>query len=267
MATTIPKSIRMKHPAKDTPSKIPLTKLYVPPNCFKHHVQNKEGWIKLAKRYGVDVKELIFINFRTVNPEVVNWYLWHLVGCRNTTKDQKNLMFSSSDKLHGTGYIWIPEHHVNMPDQPLVGELPPARSNLQEVYWTTHLKEKEIGDPFGKPQFNPPGPWKRVKSILCYSAGISNVEVRVDRRGSFQKTYWIMPGLSYVVGQSIIIDYRYQPRSKPSLTPTFIWPESPKSAQDLYEKGALLNPPKWATWCREKQWLALEELKKDPRYR
>ena len=85
----------MRHPVEDNPPRIPLTRSYVPPNSFPHDVQDNEGFVKIARHYGIDVKELIRFNFQTTTPAVVNWYLYHNIGCRNETPDKKNLKFSS----------------------------------------------------------------------------------------------------------------------------------------------------------------------------
>jgi len=114
----------MRHPVKDNPPRIPLTKYYVPPNSFPYDVKDKEGFKKIADKFGMDVKELIRYNFNTNTPAVVNWYLYHNIGCREETSDKKNFMFSSKDKKKGTGRIYIPNAVAEMPPLIIPGRSP-----------------------------------------------------------------------------------------------------------------------------------------------
>jgi hypothetical protein len=71
----------------------------------RHKVRDGESWHSLASRYGVAAKQIIYLNFRTLKPEEINWYLRHYVGCNRQTKDGKNWMFSSTAN---PGIIYIP---------------------------------------------------------------------------------------------------------------------------------------------------------------
>lgn len=93
-----------KYPRKLIPSD------YWPPPGIKHPVQTGERWESVAAKYGVDVKALIYHNFKTTDPNEVNWYLSHLIGC-NFSTDGLNWAFSSGLK---PGYIVIPATTVNM---------------------------------------------------------------------------------------------------------------------------------------------------------
>jgi hypothetical protein len=85
----------------------------VPPGGSEYKVTDGESWKVLAARWGVDVRELIYFNFQTNNPDQVNWYLSHRTGCNKPTPDGFNWTFSSGAK---PGKIYRPpmdfEPHV-----------------------------------------------------------------------------------------------------------------------------------------------------------
>jgi hypothetical protein len=85
--------------------KLPLPAAYVPSGGVAYKVKDNDSWVSIAKRQGVDVWNLIEFNFKTRNPDEVNWYLRHRVGCKKTTADGKNWMFSSDAK---PGIIHLP---------------------------------------------------------------------------------------------------------------------------------------------------------------
>ncbi len=88
--------------------KEPATKIaagYIPPNSTRYQVKDGDSWVTIARRNGLDVWKLIEANFKTRNPDEVNWYLRTRVGCKVQTKDGKNWMFSSSAS---PGVIYIP---------------------------------------------------------------------------------------------------------------------------------------------------------------
>lgn len=68
-----------------------------------HPVQ--EDWGSVAQKFGVGVKELIYFNFMTDDPDVVNWYLHHYVGCKKVSPSGNNWMFSNGAS---PGIIYIP---------------------------------------------------------------------------------------------------------------------------------------------------------------
>src|SRR5215467_14072099 len=65
----------------------------------------QEDWYSVARKFGVDVQELIFFNFMTHKPDEVNWYLHHYVGCDKVSPSGNNWMFSNSAR---PGIIYIP---------------------------------------------------------------------------------------------------------------------------------------------------------------
>lgn len=84
-----------------------------PPHDYvnKLEVDLSDNWTSLAGSR--DPWRLILYNFRTHDPDEVNWYLYHWVGCRAVTADGKNYRFSSFDDRLGPGastplYIYIP---------------------------------------------------------------------------------------------------------------------------------------------------------------
>jgi hypothetical protein len=57
-------------------------------------VVDGDTWESVAKMFKMDVKKLIDFNFKTNDPEEVNWYLREKVGCQ--LNDGKNWKFSTS---------------------------------------------------------------------------------------------------------------------------------------------------------------------------
>ncbi len=99
----------MSQPIEEYPHNlIPLD--YWPPPGIKHYVKTGERWESVAAQHGVDVKALIYHNFKTTRPNEVNWYLRHLIGC-NVSTDGLNWAFSSGIK---PGYVVIPAKTVDM---------------------------------------------------------------------------------------------------------------------------------------------------------
>jgi hypothetical protein len=70
-----------------------------------YRVKDGDDWEKVAKKFMVDVKELIYFNFLTTRPDEVNWYLHYHTGCDTVSPSGNNWMFSSSAN---PGIIWIP---------------------------------------------------------------------------------------------------------------------------------------------------------------
>ena len=65
----------------------------------------QEDWESVARKFGVGVKELIHFNFLTTEPDEVNWYLRHYVGCKKVSPSGNNWMFSNNAS---PGIIYIP---------------------------------------------------------------------------------------------------------------------------------------------------------------
>lgn len=76
----------------------------------------KDDWWKVASKDGWgDPWGLIEYNFKTRNPEEVNWYLYHFVGCR-VVRDKKNFSFDGASP----GIIYTKKNHyaMNFPVSP-----------------------------------------------------------------------------------------------------------------------------------------------------
>jgi hypothetical protein len=65
----------------------------------------QEDWGTVARKFGVGVKELIYFNFLTTDPDEVNWYLHHHTGCVKASPSGNNWMFSNQAN---PGIIYIP---------------------------------------------------------------------------------------------------------------------------------------------------------------
>jgi len=85
--------------------KNPLSANYVPPGGIPLKVGNEDSWSSLAKKLGIDVGYLIEFNFKTRDPDEVNWYLRRNVGCKRQTADGKSWMFSAAAN---PGLIYFP---------------------------------------------------------------------------------------------------------------------------------------------------------------
>lgn len=83
----------------------PLPKNFVPFGGLPYKVGDQDSWSSIAAKLKIDVWDLIEFNFKTRDPDEVNWYLHWRVGCKKATGDQKNWMFS---KLADPGIIFFP---------------------------------------------------------------------------------------------------------------------------------------------------------------
>ncbi|MBL8816549.1 MAG: hypothetical protein JNL58_11010 [Planctomyces sp.] len=93
----------VKYPSKLIPTD------YWPPEGQRHYFQTGERWETVAAKWGVDVKTLFFHNFRTIQPEEVNWYLTNLIGCKYSS-DGLNYAFKTGE---GFGYVVVPSKSVH----------------------------------------------------------------------------------------------------------------------------------------------------------
>jgi hypothetical protein len=71
-----------------------------------YKVKDGDDWSSIARANGVDAGALIAFNFKTSNPDEINWYLREKVGCRMESPDRDNYKFSSRDV---PGIIYIPK--------------------------------------------------------------------------------------------------------------------------------------------------------------
>lgn len=97
------------------PALLPSELAYVPEHGETHIVASGESWWTLAELPRVrtlhqTASDLCYYNFRTRDPQEINWYLYHRVGCRRVTRDGKNYMFSDLDRWNkdasGRKNIW-----------------------------------------------------------------------------------------------------------------------------------------------------------------
>jgi hypothetical protein len=99
--------------------KSPVPRGCRPPNSRPYRVKDGDSWVSIARQNSLDTWALIEFNFKTRNPDEVNWYLRHHVGCKKQTRDGKNWMFSSGDN---PGIIHIPLTVTVIDMPPLVVE-------------------------------------------------------------------------------------------------------------------------------------------------
>jgi hypothetical protein len=114
-------------PLVHQPHPLPSELTYVPQNGAPHTVATGESWWTLAELPSVrsakmSAGDLCYLNFKTRTPREVNWYLHHKVGCSHTTKDHKNYIFSTSDRLNTRattpGIVYLPVGAPALPKTP-----------------------------------------------------------------------------------------------------------------------------------------------------
>ena len=88
-------------------------KTYKPKGGIPYKVKDGDNWRRIARARNMDVWELIYFNFHTKNPEIVNYYMNMYVGCTEITSDYKNYRFSSNDN---PGIIYIPQRKTGIFD-------------------------------------------------------------------------------------------------------------------------------------------------------
>jgi hypothetical protein len=99
----------------------PVPKDYIPPNSVPHKVKTGENWGVVAAKYGKTYEELVWANFKTLEPREINWYLHNNVGCKKVTRDGYNYMFSDNDN---PGIIHIPPQVMHMPPMVITAKAP-----------------------------------------------------------------------------------------------------------------------------------------------
>lgn len=115
------------------PSPLPSDLNYVPADGTPHRVSTGDSWYSLAELPGVratgmTANDLCHFNFKTRKPPEINWYLHHKVGCRRTTRDGMNFMFSSADQ---PGIVYLPRVGAPQP----VDTYPPAQKSDRTNAW------------------------------------------------------------------------------------------------------------------------------------
>ena len=104
----------------------PLAVDWRPPSSIQYRVKGsndkkdpkRDTWISVARQHNLDVKQLIWFNFQTEDPDEVNWYLGRNVGCNLATLDGRNWMFSDSAD---PGIIYLPIDRVDFEPEVVTG--------------------------------------------------------------------------------------------------------------------------------------------------
>jgi hypothetical protein len=123
----MPKSLKPGNEIEPPASRrVPLT--YRPPGSSEHHVRTGENWEKVAARYGLTARNLIYYNFKTNVPQEVNWYLHWYVNCDTPTPDHFNWSFTDTAHLGASpraGIIYVPLTEIVIDDpEPVIGTAP-----------------------------------------------------------------------------------------------------------------------------------------------
>jgi hypothetical protein len=118
-------------PIVKEPRPLPSPLDYVPAESRPHRVAASDNWWTLADRAevkaaGLSANDLCYFNFKTRRPAEINWYLYHKVGCRISTRDGKNYMFSNSDQ---PGIVYLPQAGPPPPVDEIVRTNPTERTN------------------------------------------------------------------------------------------------------------------------------------------
>ena len=71
----------------------PIPKGFVPALFTSYKVKDGDTLASIAQVHGMAVWELIYENFKTLDPREANWYLKNYVGCTRETRDKANLAF------------------------------------------------------------------------------------------------------------------------------------------------------------------------------
>lgn len=129
----------MPHVLKKRPSPC-LPETYRPPGGMAYRVKDNDNWESVASKLGIDAKALIFYNFQTNNPEEVNYYLEHNVGCTHASPDGWNYSFRGAIP----GIIYHPHippviafHHQTLSGMTLM-QNPPGRWQLK-AHFQVHI--------------------------------------------------------------------------------------------------------------------------------
>src|SRR5207244_327522 len=109
-------------PITTEPKPRPSELNYLPAGGVPRKVSNNDSWWTLAERpdvkiSGMSASDLCYFNFRTRNPAEINWYLYHKVGCRTSTRNGKNYMFTAADH---PGIVYLPQAGARPPVNEIV---------------------------------------------------------------------------------------------------------------------------------------------------
>ena len=118
--------------------------VFPPPTSDKSEkpVNKRDSFLSVARDLHIDVWELIEFNFpgSRNKPDIVNWYLYHKMGCREMTVDRKNYTFSNGMK------IYYPKASSPAPittptPAPSPGVTPPATHPFRKGWTNAHVAE------------------------------------------------------------------------------------------------------------------------------
>ncbi|PCJ18652.1 MAG: hypothetical protein COB04_06990 [Gammaproteobacteria bacterium] len=175
----------LKLPAK------PVPRNFAPALFTSYKVKDGDTLASIAKAHGMEVWELIYENFKTLDPREANWYLKNYVGCTKETNDKVNLAFSSKDK---PGIIYVP---VPTPHSPILTINSPTQSALNNVW--AGIAKGHSADLFVAGAFDVTG--------IVYNLGDNAPNVRnavLNING-----YKFGPGLGGSIGATLVIAYGY----------------------------------------------------------
>lgn len=112
---SIEKEPKKKAPWPPEPSN---DKFYRWPKPYRVGQEGGESWFTIAKKFGIDAKDLVSYNFRTNDPNEINWYLANYVGAPAPRSGEKYYSFFGAkyDESKKTGVIFIPWYGVPSAD-------------------------------------------------------------------------------------------------------------------------------------------------------
>ncbi|MBX9599933.1 MAG: hypothetical protein K2X35_02975 [Bryobacteraceae bacterium] len=154
--------------------KAPVNPPSFPPAGFagKHRVSTGDNWKSLADKYcRSDVWDIIYFNFRTMDPKEVNWLLRKMIGCTTQTPDGNNYRFSSSDS---PGIVYIPPASWTKGSKirtPVPGESDSARSAVLWALAKPHLQK--INFSYGGHRFDVSSYLKVANAIIDRRIGVA----------------------------------------------------------------------------------------------
>jgi hypothetical protein len=103
-----------------------------------------DTWESVAQQYGMDVRRLIYFNFKTNNPKEVNFYLRTYVGCNSPSPTRWNWTFRGAKP--GIIYLPVTTMDFSPDDQRLGPALIDVKPEVPDFYkdpeWADKLRKK-----------------------------------------------------------------------------------------------------------------------------
>jgi hypothetical protein len=147
-------------------------------------VTSGDDWQGLAQECHMDVGDLIYFNFGTRDPREVNWCLEKLVGCTQTTVDQRNYVFHQGAR---PGVVYLPDNRSKRLDEFLT-----KHGILARATWGAR-ETKLTADPANLD-------WDYTTVVLHHSGRSGETDPRVIQSKHMDKNKWDDVGYHFMLG-------------------------------------------------------------------